>query len=281
MFELFSIVLAAMFAGSDSSSSPKITIAKLMLLPPPEPPVEDPPPPRMPVPGAKWYERSGEIRVEQMAASPRFPAAPAGYQRVVLATLVDHNGRTALKPQRIVCDVFVEDTTDAASIVELNMALGNKKKPKIIPAWHHSSWGERLVRKFTPQHDDYIGKASYEGAFPLPTQLPTTPNVPLFTSDHCKTFDVSENTVANEWRETLREWGVDVGDRFYWFFDPATCGANGMAYHSRTSTKDGKKYLRIYNLKLEADAGEIVLTAEIARLPVTQVLKWRCYFALT
>jgi hypothetical protein len=273
---VIAIVAAAAAAGVALALNANDSGAIKLGTPQAFPPVAEPPPPREPVPELTWHDAGGDIRIEAMARSPRFPAEPPGDTRFVLATVADLAGKRG-KSFRIVCDAYVEDTNDTASLVMLARSIkravqsGQKDRPDIMPAFHHTAWGERLVRRFTLQHGQAIPVAGSLGTKQLPTQLPTTPAVPRYQGHDCNTVEKN----PSDWDDVLAGWGI--GDqRAFYLFDTDACGENGWAYKDRGSPS----YPGLYNLRLEGDGSRVVLTAEVARLPLVQLLSWRAYYGV-
>lgn len=264
---------AVVVVAASGSSKPEPLVA----IPQAFPPVAEPLPPRAPVPGIDWHDAAGEFRVEAMARSPRFPPEPPGDTRVELATVADLAGARG-KAFRIIADVYVEDTTDAASLVMLARSLkhavqsGQKDRPDIVPTLHHTAWGERLARTFTLTHGAALPVPSSFDSGPLPTQLPTTPAVPRYVGKSCNTIEKN----PSDWDELLAQWGVSALPAFY-LFDTDACGERGPAYPERKSAMK-EKYRARYNLRLEGAGSRVVLTAEVARLPLVQLLSWRVFY---
>lgn len=258
-----------------AAASPTKDPDRILQLPAAFPPLAEPAPPRLPVPELDWHALAGgEIRIGAMAASPRFPALPPGDERIVLGEVAELAGRRGSSTVRVLADVYIEDTNDAASLVELARSLKSGKPPTVMPTLRHTAWGERLARDFRLVHGQAIAAGKQSGSV-LPTQLATTPASRRFVGAGCNTIEQP----SSEWRDMLASWGI-ADQRAWYLFDTAACGERGPAYPERRDPKTSKTYRARYNLRLEGRGSAVVITAEIARLPLVQLLAWKAYYGV-
>lgn len=273
---------AAVVVAASGDDETKPQDAVLVAVPQAFPPVAEPPPPRAPVPGIDWHALSGgDLRVEAMAHSPRFPAAPPGDTRFELATVVDLASLRG-KAFRVFVDVYLEETSIGTQLVELVRLIrdalehGRKDRPDVIPPLQNRAWGERIVSRFTLQHGMAIVSPGSTVTKQLPTQLPTVAAPPRFIGADCNTIEKPRTDI----QDLLRGWGI--GDpRAFYGYDTQKCKESGPAYKERKDWATGKKYRARYNLRLEGKGSRVVLTAEVARIPFVQLLSWRAFYGVT
>jgi hypothetical protein len=266
-------------SSGDDAAAPQDLV--LVNVPQAFPPVAEPPPPRAAVPGMEWHAmQGGDLRVEAMAHSPRFPAAPPGDTRFELGTVVDLAPLRG-KSFKVFCDVYLEDTSVGMQLVELTRLIrdalehGRKDRPDTVPVLQNTAWGERIVTRFTLQHGMAIVSPGSTITKQLPTQLPTVGAPPRFIGKDCNTIEKPRSDVE----ELLRGWGI--GDpRAFYGYDTAKCKESGQAYKERKDWATGKKYRARYNLRLEGKGSRVILTAEVARIPFVQLLSWRAFWGV-